>query len=142
MATEFTPFASTIGGLMIGVAALAMMLGLGRIAGISGLFASLLILKADQDFTWRAAFIVGILGGASLAAVAGVYDPASVAFPAKGILAVVSGFIVGVGTALGGGCTSGHGICGLSRLSPRSLVATITFMLAAFTVVFVTRHML
>jgi uncharacterized membrane protein YedE/YeeE len=142
MATEFTPLSSTVGGLMIGAAALVMMLGLGRVAGVSGIFASLLTLKGDQDFTWRAAFILGILGGASLAAAGGVYDPASVAFPAQGVLAAVSGFIVGVGTALGGGCTSGHGICGLSRLSPRSLVATITFMLVALIVVFVTRHML
>jgi uncharacterized membrane protein YedE/YeeE len=142
MATEFTPLASTLGGLLIGMASVLMMLGLGRIAGVSGIFGSLLTFRPDRDFAWRAAFIAGLLGGASLAAIAGFYDPTSVAFPAKGIAAVVAGFIVGIGTALGGGCTSGHGICGLSRLSPRSFAATIIFMLVAGIVVFVTRHML
>jgi uncharacterized membrane protein YedE/YeeE len=142
MATQFTPFYSTLGGLLIGMAAVLMMLGLGRIAGISGVFDSLLTLKPDRDFIWRAVFIIGLLAGAFLAAITGLYDPASVAFPAKGLAAVISGLIVGAGTALGGGCTSGHGICGLSRLSPRSLAATIVFMLVAGIVVFVTRHLM
>ena len=142
MATQFTPYSSALGGLLIGIASVLMMLGLGRIAGISGVFGSLLTLSLDQDFLWRAVFIIGLLAGAFLAAIAGLYDPASVTFPAKGLAAVVSGFIVGAGTALGGGCTSGHGICGLSRLSPRSFVATIIFMLVAAVVVFVTRHVM
>jgi uncharacterized protein len=142
MATQFTPFYSTLGGLLIGTASVLMMLGLGRIAGISGVFGSLLTLRLDRDFVWRAVFMGGLLAGAFLAAIAGLYDPASVVFPAKGLAAIVSGFIVGVGTALGGGCTSGHGICGLSRLSPRSFVATIIFMLVAAIVVFVTRHVM
>jgi uncharacterized membrane protein YedE/YeeE len=142
MATQFTPFYSTLGGLLIGMATVLMMLGLGRIAGVSGIFGSLFTLRLDRDFVWRAAFIAGLLGGASLAAIIGLYDPASVTFPAKGIAAIVSGFIVGIGTALGGGCTSGHGICGLSRLSPRSFAATIIFMLVACIVVFVTRHVM
>lgn len=142
MATEFTPFYSAVGGLLIGMASVIMMLGLGRIAGVSGIFGSLLTLKPDRDFAWRAAFIVGLVAGASLAAIAGLYDPASVVFPAKGVGAVASGFIVGIGTALGGGCTSGHGICGLSRLSPRSFAATIIFMLVGGIVVFFTRHIM
>jgi uncharacterized protein len=142
MATQFTPFYSTLGGVLIGAAAALMMLGLGRTAGVSGVFGSLLTLRVDRDFAWRAVFILGLLAGAFLAAIAGLYDPASVAFPAKGLTAVASGFIVGAGTALGGGCTSGHGICGLSRLSPRSLTATIIFMLVAGIVVFVTRHVM
>jgi uncharacterized protein len=142
MATQFTPFYSTLGGLLIGTASVLMILGLGRIAGISGVFGSLLTLRLDRDFVWRAVFIAGLLGGAFLAAIAGLYDPASVVFPAKGLAAIVSGFIVGAGTALGGGCTSGHGICGLSRLSPRSFAATIVFMLVAAIVVFVTRHVM
>lgn len=142
MATEFTPIASTIGGLLIGLAAVLMMIGNGRIAGVSGILASLLVLRPSGDLAWRAAFIIGIPVGASLAAVAGVYDPRSVDFPATGILAAVAGLIVGIGTSIGGGCTSGHGICGLARLSPRSAAATGIFMLVAFVVVFVTRHML
>jgi hypothetical protein len=142
MVTEFTPFYSTIGGLLIGMASVFMMLGLGRIAGVSGIFGSLLTLRLDRDFAWRAAFILGLVGGASIAVIIGLYDPASVTFPAKGVAAIVSGFIVGIGTALGGGCTSGHGICGLSRLSPRSFAATIIFMLVAGIVVFITRHVM
>jgi len=142
MATQFTPFYSTLGGLLIGMAAVLMMLGLGRIAGVSGVFGSLLTLRLDRDFVWRAAFIAGLLAGAFLAVIIGLYDPASVTFPAKGVAAIVSGFIVGIGTALGGGCTSGHGICGLSRLSRRSFAATIIFMLVACIVVFVTRHVM
>src|SRR5215213_5640495 len=113
MATQFTPFYSTLGGLLIGMASVLMMLGLGRIAGISGVFGSLLTLRLDRDFLWRAVFMAGLPAGALLAAIAGLYDPASVVFPAKGLAAIISGFIVGAGTALGGGCTSGHGICGL-----------------------------
>jgi uncharacterized membrane protein YedE/YeeE len=142
MATEFTPIASTIGGLLIGLAAVLMMIGNGRIAGVSGILASLLVLRPGGDLAWRGAFIVGILAGASLAAVAGLYDPSSVDFPATGILAAVAGLIVGIGTSIGGGCTSGHGICGLARLSPRSAAATGVFMLVALVVVFITRHML
>jgi uncharacterized protein len=142
MATQFTPFYSTLGGLLIGMASVLMMLGLGRIAGVSGVFDALLTLRVDRDFVWRAVFIAGLLAGAFLAAIVGLYDPASVAFPAKGLAAIVSGLIVGAGTALGGGCTSGHGICGLSRLSRRSFAATVVFMLVAGIVVFVTRHII
>jgi uncharacterized protein len=142
MATEFTPIASTIGGLLIGLAAVMMMIGNGRIAGVSGILASLLVLRPGGDLAWRGAFIIGILAGAGLAAVAGVYDPRSVDFPATGILAAIAGLIVGIGTSIGGGCTSGHGICGLARLSTRSVAATGVFMLVAFVVVFITRHML
>ena len=142
MATQFTPFYSTLGGLLIGSGRSPDDAGLGRIAGVSGVFGSLLTLRLDRDFAWRAVFIAGLLGGAFLAAIAGLYDPASVVFPAKGLAAVASGFIVGAGTALGGGCTSGHGICGLSRLSPRSFAATTVFMLVAAIVVFVTRHVM
>jgi uncharacterized protein len=142
MATQFTPFYSTLGGLLIGMASVLMMLGLGRIAGVSGVFGAMLTLRLDLDFVWRGVFILGLLAGAFLAAIVGLYDPASVAFPAKGLAAIVSGLIVGAGTALGGGCTSGHGICGLSRLSPRSFAATVVFMLVAGIVVFVTRHVM
>jgi uncharacterized membrane protein YedE/YeeE len=141
MPTEFTPVASLLGGLLIGLAAVLMMLGNGRIAGVSGILASLLTSAPGKQSSWRGVFIGGILGGAALAAIAGVYDPRSVEFPATGLLAAVAGLMVGAGTSIGGGCTSGHGICGLARLSPRSLAATGIFMAVAFLVVFVTRHL-
>jgi uncharacterized membrane protein YedE/YeeE len=142
METEFTPGASLLGGLLIGLAAVLMLAGNGRIAGVSGIVAALLSAAPGGDLTWRAAFVVGIFAGAAFAALIGFYDPGSVTFPATGALAAVAGLIVGVGTAIGGGCTSGHGICGLARLSPRSFAATATFMAVAFIVVFVTRHLL
>jgi uncharacterized membrane protein YedE/YeeE len=141
MATEFTPLASLIGGVLIGLAAVLMMIGNGRITGVSGIVSSLLSFKNGTQ-GWRAAFLLGILAGASLAAAIGLYDPLSVQFPAKGMLAAAAGLIVGAGTSIGGGCTSGHGICGLARLSPRSAVATAIFMSVALVVVYITRHLL
>jgi uncharacterized protein len=142
MPTEFTPVASLLGGLLIGIAAVLMMMGNGRIAGVSGILASLLTAAPGTELSWRGVFIVGILGGAALAAIAGMYDPGSVDFPATGLVAAVAGLMVGAGTSIGGGCTSGHGICGLARLSRRSLAATGVFMAVAFLVVFATRHLL
>jgi uncharacterized membrane protein YedE/YeeE len=140
MATEFTPVASLLGGLLIGLAAVVLMIGNGRIAGVSGILASALAARPDGNVAWRWAFIVGIFAGAALAATAGVYDPDSVRFPATGFLAAAAGLLVGIGTSVGGGCTSGHGVCGMARLSRRSLAATGVFMLVAFAVVFITRH--
>jgi uncharacterized protein len=141
METEFTPLASLIGGMLIGLAAVLMMAGSGRIAGVSGIVAGLLR-GPDGETAWRIAFVAGILGGAATAAVAGLFDPGALRFPATGFTAAVAGLLVGAGTSIGGGCTSGHGICGLARLSPRSLVATCIFMSVAFVVVFITRHFL
>jgi uncharacterized protein len=141
METEFTPLASLIGGSLIGLAAVLMMAGSGRIAGVSGIVAGLLRSPGNGS-GWRVAFTAGLLGGAAIAAFAGLFDPAAVRFPAAGLLAAVAGLLVGIGTSVGGGCTSGHGICGIARLSPRSLVATCIFMVVAFAVVFITRHVL
>lgn len=141
METEFTPLASLIGGLLIGIAAVLMMAGSGRIAGVSGIIAGLLR-GPESGAAWRATFIAGLLGGAVIAVVTGVLDPGTVRFPATGLLAALAGLLVGAGTSVGGGCTSGHGICGIARLSPRSLVATCVFMAVAFVVVFITRHVL
>lgn len=141
METEFTPVTSLIGGMLIGLAAVLMMAGNGRIAGVSGIIAGLLRCPANER-VWRIAFVAGILGGAAIAALAGLFDPGAIRFPATGFLAGVAGLIVGAGTSIGGGCTSGHGICGLARLSPRSLVATCIFMSVAFGVVLITRHVL
>jgi uncharacterized membrane protein YedE/YeeE len=141
METEFTPLASLVGGLLIGIAAVLMMAGSGRIAGVSGIVAGLLR-SPESGGAWRAAFIAGLLAGAVIAGLTGLLDPGTVRFPATGLLAAVAGLLVGAGTSVGGGCTSGHGICGIARLSPRSLVATSIFMAVAFAVVFVTRHVL
>jgi uncharacterized protein len=139
--TEFTPFASLIGGLLIGFAAILIMVGNGQIAGVSGIVAGLLR-SPENGSSWRIAFIAGLLGGAAIAVLGGLFDPGTVRFPATGLLAAIAGLLVGAGTSVGGGCTSGHGICGLARLSPRSLVATCIFMAVAFVVVFITRHIL
>ena len=125
--TDFTPLAGTIGGALIGASAIVLMATAGRIAGASTIFGGLLTSRFDQDFAWRALFMLGLLIGA---AIAGLFwfDPATIQFPAGHAMTAISGVIVGVGVTLGNGCTSGHGICGLSRFSLRSLVATIVFM--------------
>ncbi|MBB2920286.1 YeeE/YedE family protein [Cupriavidus alkaliphilus] len=136
---HFTPWLSLAGGLVIGLAAALMILGLGRIAGISGIIGGLLRLP-QGDTAWRAAFVIGLLLSPWLAT---AFD----AMPAARIDAgwtevLVAGVLVGVGTRYAGGCTSGHGVCGLSRGSVRSLAATVTFMAAGFLTVLVHRHVL
>ena len=137
--TSFTPWASLAGGLLVGAAAAMLILFNGRIAGISGIVGGLLR-PARGDVGWRVAFIAG-LAGAPLAWFA--FAAAPRLHVAAGMPALLAaGLLVGVGTRLGSGCTSGHGVCGLSRGSPRSLAATATFMAAGFAVVFVVRHVL
>ncbi len=136
---NFTPWTSLGGGVLIGLAAALFVLLNGRIAGISGVLGGLLQPRAG-DITWRLAFVAGILLAPTLYGVI-------TALPASTIDAdfpvlIAAGLLVGVGTRFGSGCTSGHGVCGLSRLSPRSLVATMSFMAAGFATVFVTRHLL
>jgi uncharacterized membrane protein YedE/YeeE len=136
---HFTPWSALAGGALIGLAAVAMMLLQGRIAGISGIVGGLLTPRTGE-VAWRAAFVIGMLGGAAVAgAVVGI--PVLRDRPGLAVIAA-AGLLVGFGTRLGSGCTSGHGICGLARLSPRSLVATCIFMASAATVVFVARHAL
>lgn len=129
---------ATIGGGLIGTAAVMMMGLTGRIAGVSGILSGSITQPAD-DRLWRILFIVGlVLGGALPALLSADFKPPE---PGAGVvLAVIGGFIVGVGTGLGSGCTSGHGICGISRLSPRSIIATCTFMAAGFICVYLLRH--
>lgn len=130
---EAQPVAGLIGGLMIGLAAAIMLLGLGRIAGVSGLVARATGLSTGGAPRGVAiAFIVGLPLGAFLVALLAGGVPAT--FPASGLL-IIAGLIVGYGTRLGSGCTSGHGICGLSRLSPRSILATALFMGSGFATV-------
>jgi len=134
----FTPWASLAGGLLVGVAAAMLILFNGRVAGISGIVGGLLR-PARGDLGWRVAFVAGLvaapLAWLAVAAAPRLHVAASV--PAL----VAAGLLVGVGTRLGSGCTSGHGVCGISRGSRRSLAATATFMAAGFAVVFVARHL-
>ena len=135
----FTPYTSLAGGALIGVAAALLVLLNGRIAGVSGVLGGLLK-PARGDTAWRLAFVLGLVA-APLAYAVFTTVPTSRIDAGWGAL-VVAGLLVGVGTRYGSGCTSGHGVCGLSRLSPRSLVATVAFMVAGFVTVFVLRHVL
>ena len=137
--SAFTPWSSLAGGMLIGLAAALFILLNGRIAGISGVLGGLLKPRSG-DIAWRVAFIAGMVGAPLVYA-------AFTALPVLQIdagtsLLVLAGLLVGVGTRYGAGCTSGHGVCGLARLSPRSLAATVAFMAAGFAVVYVTRHLL
>lgn len=136
--TQFTPWASLAGGILIGIAAAMLVLLNGRIAGISGIVGGLLAPRR-ADIAWRLAFVAGLLAAPLLVGVLG-QNPVPRIDAGFGTL-VVAGLLVGVGTSYGSGCTSGHGVCGLSRLSPRSLVATAAFMLAGIATVFVVRHL-
>jgi uncharacterized membrane protein YedE/YeeE len=134
---NFTPWSAAIGGAVIGLAAALLVLVNGRVAGISGIVGGMLRPGAD-DFAWRLAFIAGLLLAPVVYAMVAAFPSATIAtsYP----VLVVAGLLVGIGTRFAGGCTSGHGVCGLSRLSPRSLVATLAFMAAGFVTVFVVRH--
>jgi uncharacterized membrane protein YedE/YeeE len=134
----FTPWSALAGGVLIGIAAAMFVLLNGRIAGISGILGGLLK-PAKGDVGWRVAFVLG-LAGAPLAYLLFAALPRP-QIDAGYFALVTAGLLVGVGTRYGSGCTSGHGVCGLSRLSPRSLVATVAFMGAGFATVFVVRHL-
>ena len=135
----FTPWSSLAGGVLIGIAAAMFALLNGRIAGISGVLGGLLK-PARGDVAWRVAFILGLVA-APLAYALSSDLPRPRIDAGTGAL-VLAGLLVGVGTRYGSGCTSGHGVCGLSRLSPRSLAATLAFMGAGFVTVYVMRHLL
>ena len=136
---NFTPWASLAGGALIGVAAALFVLFNGRIAGISGILGGLLQWPKG-DMAWRVAFLLGLVAAP---AAYGLYAPLpAVHVDAGTATLVVAGLLVGIGTRYGAGCTSGHGVCGLSRLSPRSLVATAAFMAAGFVTVFIVRHLI
>ncbi len=141
---SFTPLASLVGGVMIGVAALLLMLTQGRVMGVSGILggilSSLIVPSDKSDVRWRVLFVIGVLAGPFLImALTGA--PVERASVASGFTLPIAGFLVGLGTALGAGCTSGHGICGLARLSVRSAVAVGMFMATAVITVYVVRHM-
>ncbi|MEW6637603.1 MAG: YeeE/YedE family protein [Actinomycetota bacterium] len=135
---NFTPVSGLLGGVLIGVASVLMLLFSGRITGISGIVGGMLIPRGHEG-AWRAAFLVGlVLGAVVYMLVTGATDLVQV----ESSLAVlmVAGLLVGFGTRLGSGCTSGHGVCGIARLSKRSITATVVFMVAAVATVFVDRH--
>jgi uncharacterized membrane protein YedE/YeeE len=135
---NFTPVSGLIGGLLIGAAASMLVLLNGRVAGISGILGGALAARRS-DSSWRIAFLAGLLAG-PFAAAAATGRMAEVTMQTSDIGLVVAGLLVGFGTRIGGGCTSGHGVCGVSRGSPRSLVATVTFFVVGAATVFVTRH--
>lgn len=136
---HFTPWTALAGGLLVGLAAAVLVLFNGRIAGISGILGGLLR-PLRGDIAWRGAFLAGLVAAPVLYGLFAALPEVKVD-AGTGTL-VVAGLLVGVGTRYGAGCTSGHGVCGISRLSPRSLVATATFMCAGFVTVYIVRHLL
>jgi len=135
---NFTPVSALIGGALIGLGAAVMLLASGRIAGISGIVGGMLSPQTG-DFVWRLCFVAGLVLGAGLFAVIAP-DHFAVDLNASSVSVIAAGLLVGYGTRLGSGCTSGHGVCGIGRLSPRSYVATPLFMASAMLTVWVVRH--
>ena len=138
--TEFAPVSGLVGGALIGLAATVLMLTIGRIAGVSGILLNAVAASDAADRAWRLAFVIGLPLGALLVTAVGLKDWSGISFPASTPMTIAAGFLVGVGSTFGSGCTSGHGICGLARFSLRSIVATATFMITAAATVFVIRH--
>lgn len=141
METAFTPWASLGGGALIGLAAVLLLALHGRILGATGILGGLLRFNDPTDWAFRAALVVGMVAG-PLVFLALTGQMPVIDLPISSTAVIVGGLIVGVGVSYGGGCTSGHGICGNARFSRRSLVATLTFMTTAFATVFVIRHLL
>lgn len=132
---EFAWLPALLGGALIGLAAVIMMAGIGRVAGISGIFSN--ILKPQSAAPWQWAFIAGLL--LSGLAVQWLYQPIVLEIRASTPVLILAGLLVGFGARLGNGCTSGHGVCGIAQLSPRSIVATLTFIVVGMVTVFLLR---
>lgn len=134
---SFTPWSALGGGILIGIAVALLLLATGRTAGVSGIIAGILR-PSPGDLAWRIAFAAGMVLAPLVCAMIAALPPLQIAagYPTL----VVGGLLVGLGTRYGSGCTSGHGVCGLARLSPRSIVATLAFMLAGFVTVYLLRH--
>ncbi|MGE0233221.1 MAG: YeeE/YedE family protein [Flavobacteriaceae bacterium] len=139
METAFTPWEALIGGVLIGMAAVMLMALNGRIAGMTGILAGL-VPPYPSDWPWRAAFTFGALAAPAVYAAMGGHLEFGV--PISTAAMIGGGLVVGAGAYVGSGCTSGHGVCGMARLSPRSIVATCIFMAATFVTVFVVRHVI
>jgi uncharacterized membrane protein YedE/YeeE len=141
METVFTPVQSLAGGALIGVASVLLMALMGRIMGATGVLAGLLQPANLADWSWRAALLAGMVSGPVVVMLITGQFP-QVQVPVSTTMLVIGGLIVGVGVTFGAGCTSGHGVCGMARLSPRSIVATLTFMLTTAITVYVVRHVI
>jgi uncharacterized membrane protein YedE/YeeE len=139
--TAFTPFQSLGGGALIGLAAVFLMATLGRVMGATGILAGLLHPAGWPDWSWRAAVLAGMVSGPAVLMLLTGQLP-SVQVPASSTMLIVGGFIVGIGVTFGAGCTSGHGVCGMARLSPRSIAATLTFMMTTGITVYLIRHVI
>lgn len=140
METEFTPLASTFGGMLIGAAAVFLMWIRGNVFGATGILTGFLSPRNSTDWSWRAAILAGMLSGPFVYLFLTGGFP-TIEVPVSRLSMIIGGFIVGVGVVFGAGCTSGHGVCGLARFSPRSLVATVSFMVGTAVMVFITRHL-
>lgn len=141
METTFTPMASLAGGVMIGLAATFLMLFLGRVMGATGILAGVIQPASASELKWRLALLAGMVSGPAFVYLGRGEMPA-LQVPVSAPLLILGGLIVGVGVTFGSGCTSGHGVCGMARLSPRSITATLTFMVFTFVTVYVVRHIL
>ncbi|EBA04208.1 hypothetical protein RB2150_06893 [Rhodobacterales bacterium HTCC2150] len=141
METVFTPFLSLGGGVLIGLSAILLMATAGRIMGATGILAGLLQPSNFSDWSWRATVLAGMVTGPVVVMFFTGEFPA-VQVPISTTMLITGGFIVGLGVTFGAGCTSGHGVCGMARLSPRSIAATFTFMITTGITVYVVRHML
>lgn len=138
--SAFSPWTALAGGALIGIASAIFILVNGRIAGISGIVGGLLGKRAKGDTGWRLAFTAGMLAAPALWLI--FYQLPAIEIEAGLPLLIVAGFLVGISTRYGGGCTSGHGVCGISRFSPRSMVATLSFMATGFATVYIVRHLI
>jgi len=139
--TDFTPVASLLGGALIGVSAVLLMLTLGRIMGATGILSGVIFPSSRQDWGWRVMMLAGMLcGPIGFGLLTG--DTPTISVPVTPMMIIVGGLIVGVGVTLGSGCTSGHGVCGLARISQRSIVAVLAFMFSTAVTVYIIRHVL
>jgi uncharacterized membrane protein YedE/YeeE len=139
--TAFTPFQSLGGGVLIGLGAVMLMATLGRVMGATGILAGVVQPSSLSDWSWRAAVLVGMISGPLVVLLITGEFP-TIQVPISTTMMVIGGFIVGIGVTFGSGCTSGHGVCGMARLSPRSIVATLVFMITTGITVYVVRHVL
>ncbi len=140
---NFTPLPALLGGALIGLSAAFLLYAKGRVAGISGIAGGIIYPEAKDDIGWRLVFVIGlVLGGFIYQAIGLGADVEQIQAVVSKPILILGGLLVGIGTQIGTGCTSGHGICGLARRSPRSLVATLCFMASAIVTVYLTRHLI
>ncbi len=141
METSFTPLQSLLGGSLIGLSSVLLMLTLGRIMGATGILAGVIMPIASGERTWRATILLGMVSAPVIYLVMTGSWP-TISVPVSMPMIIVGGFLVGIGVTFGSGCTSGHGVCGLARLSRRSIVAVLTFMVTTSATVYIVRHLL